>query len=96
MWLTGSGLDAKNADWQVSPSDIKWQEYNAISFYVYGTDSKEKSLLISKITAERSGVLSHKTTLKGGAGSPAVSTSLCCATIGSREMPSRTGSWIFP
>ncbi|MDD3345214.1 MAG: carbohydrate binding domain-containing protein, partial [Candidatus Omnitrophica bacterium] len=35
-------LDAKNADWQVSPSDIKWQEYNAISFYVYGTDSKEK------------------------------------------------------
>ncbi|MFA4988124.1 MAG: carbohydrate binding domain-containing protein [Candidatus Omnitrophota bacterium] len=38
----GSGLDAKNADWQVSPSDIKWQEYNAISFYVYGTDSKEK------------------------------------------------------
>ncbi len=36
----GTGLDAKNANWLIKPSDIKWEEYNAISFYVYGTDSK--------------------------------------------------------
>ena len=36
----GTGLDAKNANWPIKPSDIKWEEYNAISFYVYGTDSK--------------------------------------------------------
>ncbi len=38
----GTGLDAKNANWSVKPSDIKWQEYSAISFYVYGNDSKTK------------------------------------------------------
>ena len=38
----GSGLDAKNANWTFKPSDIKWGEYSAISFYVYGTDSKVK------------------------------------------------------
>jgi hypothetical protein len=38
----GSGLDAKNASWTIKPSDIKWEGYNAISFYVYGTDSKAK------------------------------------------------------
>lgn len=38
----GFGLDAKNADWLIQPSDIKWEEYSAISFYVYGTDSKAK------------------------------------------------------
>lgn len=38
----GTGLDAKNANWTIKPSDIKWEEYNAISFYVYGTDSKTK------------------------------------------------------
>lgn len=38
----GAGLDAKNANWQPNPSDIKWEEYSAISFYVYGTDSKAK------------------------------------------------------
>jgi hypothetical protein len=38
----GSGLDAKNANWPIKPSDIQWQEYSAISFYVYGTDSKAK------------------------------------------------------
>jgi len=37
----GSGLDAKNAAWQVKPSDIKWEDYSAISFYLYGTDSKK-------------------------------------------------------
>ncbi|MDD5108514.1 MAG: carbohydrate binding domain-containing protein [Candidatus Omnitrophica bacterium] len=36
----GTGLDAKNANWALKPSDIKWEEYKAISFYVYGTDSK--------------------------------------------------------
>ncbi|MFA4992356.1 MAG: carbohydrate binding domain-containing protein [Candidatus Omnitrophota bacterium] len=38
----GTGLDAKNANWNINPSDIKWEEYNAISFYVYGTDSKAR------------------------------------------------------
>lgn len=38
----GTGLDAKNANWPIKPSDIKWEEYNAISFYVFGTDSKAK------------------------------------------------------
>ncbi len=38
----GSGLDAKNANWSIKPSDIKWEGYSAISFYVYGTDSKAK------------------------------------------------------
>jgi hypothetical protein len=38
----GTGLDAKNANWSINPEDIKWTEYNAISFYVYGTDSKTK------------------------------------------------------
>ncbi|MDP2043641.1 MAG: carbohydrate binding domain-containing protein [Candidatus Omnitrophota bacterium] len=38
----GTGLDAQNTNWQLKPSDIKWEEYSAISFYVYGTDSKAK------------------------------------------------------
>lgn len=38
----GFGLDARNANWPIQPSDIKWEEYSAISFYVYGTDSKAK------------------------------------------------------
>ena len=38
----GSGLDAKNAQWTVKPTDVKWENYSAISFYVYGTDSKAK------------------------------------------------------
>jgi Carbohydrate binding domain (family 11) len=38
----GTGLDAKNANWALKPSDIKWENYSAISFYVYGTDSKAK------------------------------------------------------
>jgi len=38
----GTGLDAKNANWPIKPEDIKWQEYNALSFYIYGTDSKAK------------------------------------------------------
>jgi len=38
----GFGLDAKNADWSIKPADIKWTQYSAISFYVYGSDSKAK------------------------------------------------------
>ena len=38
----GSGLDAKNANWSLKPADIKWEDYSAVSFYVYGTDSKGK------------------------------------------------------
>lgn len=38
----GAGLDAKNANWLIKPSDIKWEDYSAISFYVYGADSKTK------------------------------------------------------
>lgn len=38
----GTGLDAKNANWTLKPEDIKWENYSAISFYMYGTDSKAK------------------------------------------------------
>jgi hypothetical protein len=37
----GAGLDAKNAAWKLKPEDIKWEEYEAISFYIFGTDSKQ-------------------------------------------------------
>ena len=41
MWIArGSGLDAKNAGWLIKPEDIKWREYNAISFWMYGSGSK--------------------------------------------------------
>lgn len=41
MWIAkGSNLDAKNTAWLVKPEDIKWEEYDAISFYMYGSDSK--------------------------------------------------------
>lgn len=38
----GNGLDAKNAQWTINPADIKWEDYSALSFYLYGTDSKAK------------------------------------------------------
>ncbi len=38
----GTGLDAKNAQWTIDPKDVKWEDYSAISFYIYGTDSKAK------------------------------------------------------
>jgi hypothetical protein len=38
----GSRLDAKNAGWQTKPDEIKWQDYNTISFYMYGSDSKTR------------------------------------------------------
>ncbi|MDD4894911.1 MAG: carbohydrate binding domain-containing protein [Candidatus Omnitrophica bacterium] len=38
----GSELTAKNAAWDVKPESIDWKKYDAISFYMYGTDSKTK------------------------------------------------------
>lgn len=38
----GEGLDAHNTGWLVDPDDIKWQDYKAFSFYMYGADSKGK------------------------------------------------------
>jgi hypothetical protein len=41
MWVArGFGLDAAKADWLVKPEDIKWDDYKAISFYMYGGNSK--------------------------------------------------------
>jgi hypothetical protein len=41
MWIArGFDLDAKNAAWLIRPEDIDWQKFNAISFYMYGSDSK--------------------------------------------------------
>ena len=41
MWIArGFDLDAKNAAWLIRPEDIDWSKLNAISFYVYGSDSK--------------------------------------------------------
>jgi len=38
----GAGLDAKNASWDLKNEDIKWEEYSAVSFYMLGTDSKQR------------------------------------------------------
>lgn len=41
MWIArGFGLDVKNTAWLVKNSDIKWQDYKAIAFYMYGSASK--------------------------------------------------------
>jgi hypothetical protein len=43
MWVArGFQLDSKNADWLVKPEDINWTDFNAISFYMYGSDSKAR------------------------------------------------------
>jgi len=40
MWVArGFEVDASNAGWLVKPEEINWQEYNAISFYIYGSNS---------------------------------------------------------
>jgi hypothetical protein len=39
--MNAHGLHGKS-DWLVEPEDIRWAEYNAISFYMYGYDSKIK------------------------------------------------------
>jgi len=38
----GFDLDAKNAGWIIVLKDIDWTKFNAISFYMYGSDSKTK------------------------------------------------------
>ncbi|MBU1727259.1 MAG: hypothetical protein KJ880_06495 [Candidatus Omnitrophica bacterium] len=38
----GYDLDVKASKWLVDPKDIKWDDYKAISFYMYGSDSKAK------------------------------------------------------
>src|SRR3989338_2029571 len=40
IWVArGKGLDAKNSAWLINPEDVRWDKYNAISFYMYGTGS---------------------------------------------------------
>ena len=41
----GTGLDAKNANWDLKPADIKWESFSALSFYIFGTDSKAQIAL---------------------------------------------------
>jgi len=38
----GFGLDAKNAAWMVKPEAINWKDYNALTFYMYGSDSRAR------------------------------------------------------
>ena len=46
MWIArGLDLDAKNAAWLINPQDIDWSKFNAISFYMYGSDSKARIAL---------------------------------------------------
>lgn len=41
MWIArGFGLDAANSAWLAQPKDIDWQQYNAFSFQMYGSDTK--------------------------------------------------------
>lgn len=41
MWVArGFGLGAENTAWLLKPETVDWQKYNAISFYMYGSDSK--------------------------------------------------------
>lgn len=43
IWVArGTDLNAKNAGWLVKGADINWNKYNAIAFYMYGSDSKAK------------------------------------------------------
>ncbi|MFA6216664.1 MAG: carbohydrate binding domain-containing protein [Candidatus Omnitrophota bacterium] len=40
MWAArGFELDSKNTAWLVKTQDIDWAKYNAISFYMYGSNS---------------------------------------------------------
>lgn len=41
MWVArGYNLDVKGAaQWEVKPEDIAWEEYNALSIYMYGANS---------------------------------------------------------
>lgn len=41
MWVAkGFELDAANAQWLIQPQDINWESFSAVSFYMYGSDSK--------------------------------------------------------
>jgi len=43
IWVArGFDLGVKNAVWLVKPQDIDWQKFKAVSFYMYGSDSKAK------------------------------------------------------
>ncbi len=40
MWVArGQNLDAQNAGWLLKTEDIAWEKFEAISFYMYGTNS---------------------------------------------------------
>lgn len=40
MWAArGINLDAKNAQWLVSPESIDWKKFTSITFYMYGSNS---------------------------------------------------------
>jgi hypothetical protein len=41
MWVArGFGLDSKNTDWLIKPASIDWLKVKAITFYMYGSDTK--------------------------------------------------------
>jgi hypothetical protein len=43
MWVArGFELDVKNADWLIKPQAVDWKRYTALSFYMYGSDSKAR------------------------------------------------------
>lgn len=43
MWIArGFQLDSENTDWLVRPEDINWTGFRAISFYMYGSNSKAR------------------------------------------------------
>jgi len=43
MWVArGFGLDSKHTDWLVQPQAINWKKYDAITFFMYGSDSKAR------------------------------------------------------
>ncbi len=41
IWVArGASLDARHSAWLVQPENIKWTDYSAIAFYMYGSGSK--------------------------------------------------------
>ncbi len=43
MWIArGFELDAKNSSWLVKHTKIKWNNFDAFSFYIYGSNSKTR------------------------------------------------------
>ncbi len=43
MWVArGFGLDAKNTMWLIKPNKIKWPKYKALTFEMYGNNSKAR------------------------------------------------------